>query len=108
MADGQPYALGPQSTRELIIMSYDKDKEVHVQTPFSDPGGSGSFVVDSFGVICGLMYGEHTGLCGTRYDCGAGLVTSMSDVNASVARNTTLKDTKGKEVAGKLILQSRK
>ncbi len=100
---GNPYILGSKSTRELVILSYKKGS---TQTAFSEPGDSGSFIINKFGDVCGLLYGEHTGLCGAREDCGAGLVTSMDDICASVASKTTLQDGKGNIISGELTLSS--
>lgn len=103
--EGKAYTLREKSTRELIILSYDKDhQESEIQVPFSKPGDSGSFVINELGMVCGLLYGEHTGLCGNRYDHGAGLVMSMTDVCSSVALKTTVQDDIGNRVSGELML----
>lgn len=43
------------------------------------------FVTDGDGLVCGLLYGEHTALCGEQNDGEVKLVVSMADVAASVA-----------------------
>lgn len=115
---GDVYTLGPRTTRELMIMSYvtirDGIADKDFQDEFSEPGDSGSFVVDALGRVCGLLYGEHTGLCGPpaplkRSDCGAGLVTSMTDVLASIAKKTTFEVVQGDGmIQVELSLPSRK
>lgn len=110
---GDLYKLGKNTTRELIILSYQKIvdgvRQGEFQDTFSLPGDSGSFVIDQFGAVCGILYGEHSGLCGPagREDREAGLVTSMDDVLASIAKKTARKDGKGGEVRGQLGLPSR-
>ncbi|MCJ1403246.1 hypothetical protein MMC11_006469 [Xylographa trunciseda] len=106
-----PYAMGRKCTRELIVLSYDADFDRYVddlervrQSNFSEPGDSGSFIIDGDGDVCGLLYGEHTGLCGRRDDCVAGLVTSMDEVRASIAFKTRTPDKNGATVLGELLL----
>lgn len=109
---GEKCKLGQQTTRELIILSYENpgknsllDLE-KVQAAFSMKGDSGAFVVDSMGIICGLLYGQHDNLCGeaNRNDVGAGLVTSMTDVLSSIAKKTTFQDNDGNIFCGEVTL----
>lgn len=104
--DGRPIQLtGPHSTREYVILGVTKDSNGRVtQTAFSEPGDSGSFVINTLGEVCGLMYGEHSGLCGSRMDIGVGLVTCMQDIQSSLASRTTFHDRKGNEYVGKFVL----
>ena len=103
--DGETYKLGQSTTRELVIIGCDdSDSGQVIQSGFSHPGDSGSFVIDQQGFVCGLLYGEFTGLCGTRNDLGVGLVTSMTDIQASVAFRTGFEDSSGHRFAGELIL----
>lgn len=109
---GKEYPLGKNTTRELIILSYEKlghgPNAPMFQDELSAPGDSGAFVIDTEGRVCGLLYGEHTGLCGGsgRQDRGAGLVTDMIDVLASIAKKTSFRDSQGKWVVGEVTLPS--
>ena len=107
------HAMARKCTREFIILSFKSSKDVYVhemeqvrQSEFSEPGDSGSFVINGDGYVCGLLYGEHTGLCGQRDDLGAGLVTSMDEVRASIAFKTRTPGQNGATVNGELLLPS--
>lgn len=100
--DGKKHHMKETSARQLVILSL--ERENGQPTEFSKPGDSGSFIIDFSGRVCGLLYGEHTGLCNRRYDVGAGLVTCMTDVLASVGRKTTSWNDKGEETKGQLFL----
>lgn len=100
--DGKKYDTKKTAARQWIILSM--EGEEGQQTEFSKPGDCGSFIIDGSGRVCGLLYGEHTGICNDRYDVGAGLVTCMTDVLASVGRKTTSWNDKGEEIKGQLFL----
>lgn len=105
--NGQRVVLGKNSTRELVIMSSTGS--------FSEPGDSGSFVLNNTGEVAGLLYGELTGnitlgeadserdpglegeshlftentvIPGTRVHIGSGLVTSMGEVLKSIKKHS--------------------
>ena len=83
---GKAINLGETTTREFLIMGlsaeiFSGDAEAFVQL-----GDSGSFVVNSFGEVAGLLYGQLTSYAG-RYT-NAGLVTSMDEVVASIEEKT--------------------
>ena len=103
--DGKLYELGKHTTREFIVLSFEAifngDSK---QTGFSQPGDSGALVVDVDGQVCGLLYGEHTGLCGNRHDIGAGLVTWFEAIQASVAAGVKDKGPKNEDVSGEFVL----
>ena len=109
---GKEYQLGKNTTRELIILSYEKrghePNAPIFQDEFSAPGDSGAFVIDTEGRVCGLLSGEYTGLCGGsgRTDRGAGLVTDMTDVLASMVKKTSFRDSQGNWVVGEVTLPS--
>lgn len=103
--NGQIHKLGQSTTRELVILGCeDSDSGQVIQSGFAHPGDSGSFVIDQQGFVCGLLYGEFTGLCGIRNDLGVGLVTCITDIQASVAFRTGFEDSNGQRFAGELIL----
>lgn len=89
---GKEVKLGLGSTKELVIL----DKQISALEgnayPFCEGGDSGSFILDHRGRVAGLMYGEFTGFCGPpnrgRTYMGAGLVTSMEEVLASIKAKT--------------------
>lgn len=90
--DGNQSVPGKESTSELVIMGMSNDgSEKNLET-FSRPGDSGSFVINTFGEVCGLMYGELTGYVGpnnrARLYINAGLVTSMDEVLQSIKAKT--------------------
>lgn len=103
--DAQPYNPDQSSTRELIILGCERKHAGPIaQSSFSEPRDSGSLVIDQQGRVCGLLYGEHTGLCGPRHNLGAGLVTSFADVQKSVALRTQMTDSNGRRFAWELVL----
>lgn len=76
-------------TEEYVIFSKQAKGGRHLQSEFCESGDSGSLVLDSMGSMCGLLYGDITGLCGAPGDdqlySGPGLVTSMPDVMRAVS-----------------------
>ena len=100
--DGKKHHMKETTARQLVILSMEREGDQ--KTEFSKPGDSGSFIIDGSGRVCGLLYGEHTGFCDKRYEVGAGLVTCMTDVLASVGRKTTSWNDKGEETKGQLFL----
>lgn len=100
--DGKKHHMKETTARQLIILSM--EQEEGQETAFAKKGDSGSFIIDDSGMVCGLLYGEHTGMCNQRHDIGAGLVTCMTDVLASVSRKTTSLNEKRKEIEGQLFL----
>ena len=84
---GKKAVLEHKSTRELIIVSVVAGKG------FCIPGDSGSLIINQFGDVAGLMYGELNGWVGSlggdqRSYQNAGLVTSMDEVLASIRAKT--------------------
>lgn len=98
--------MTPTYTEEYIILRKRKvDGGQWVQSDFCAPGDDGSFILDSHGRVCGLLYGEMAGLClqtGDRFSYGdieltasAGLATSMKDIIKSIELRTTPTDENG-------------
>ncbi|KAL2222884.1 hypothetical protein M432DRAFT_644244 [Thermoascus aurantiacus ATCC 26904] len=98
-------------TSEFIILS--KKQKTWIdgtpysqQTSFCAPGDSGSLIIHQDGSICGLLYGEVTGWCGPGDDdtgnlyVGAGVVSCMSKVMASIEQSTIRLDASGNRIAG--------
>jgi hypothetical protein len=73
--NGQKIILGLSTTREMLIVG-----KANIGA-FSEPGDSGSFVINGRREIAGLLYGQFH--CYT-VDIVGGLVTSMDEVLASV------------------------
>lgn len=93
-------------TSEFIILS--KKQKTWIdgtpysqQTSFCAPGDSGSLIIHQDGSICGLLYGEVTGWWGPGDDdtgnlyVGAGVVSYMSKVMASIEQSTIRLDASG-------------
>lgn len=100
--DGKKHHMKETVARQLLIVSVEREMGQLIQ--FSKPGDSGSLIIDETGRVCGLLSGQHTGICNSRNDVGAGLVTCMTDVLASVGRKTTSLNDKGEETKGQLFL----
>lgn len=83
--DGNEVIQGPNSTSELIIMGKSRGDFAGNAESFSEPGDSGSFVINSLGEVAGLLYGELSSY--GRY-VRAGLVQSMDEVLASIRLKT--------------------
>lgn len=100
--DGKKQHVKETTARQLVILGM--EREDGQQTKFSKPGDSGSFIIDGGGRVCGLLNGEHSGICNDKYDVAEGLVTCMTDVLASVGTKTTSRNDKGEETKGQLFL----
>lgn len=95
---GNKVVLGQKSTSELIIVGksdkgYDPcnlDRaNIVVPETFCDNGDSGSFVLNKYGEVAGLLYGKFSGILqGGTTTMNAGLVTSMDEVLASIEAKT--------------------
>lgn len=78
--EGSPYVLDEATTREVIILSHAEHATGDVlPTGFSHLGDSGSFVIDTQGKVCGLLYAEHIGHCSGRHDTRAGSLYCSED-----------------------------
>jgi hypothetical protein len=90
--DGNKVILDKQSTSELVIMGKSGGTFEGTPETFSEPGDSGSFVINSLSEVAGLLYGELTGYVGPadrrKLYINAGLVTSMDEVLASIKVKT--------------------
>lgn len=99
----------PVSTEEYVIFSKKMRAAEHSQDSFCEPGDFGSFLIDSSGDVCGLLYGAFTGLSGPTGSentyVNAGLAMSMPDVMKSVALRTVPKDTGGNPSGSPAILE---
>lgn len=91
---GERITLGRTSTRELMIMGkarqgWEPDVEVDIPETFSIDGDSGSFVINGYGEVAGLLYGAfiYVGL-DNRLRMNVGLVTSMDEVLESIRATT--------------------
>ena len=100
--DGKEHSMQGKCARTWLIISMEKDQGSPI--PFSKPGDSGSFVIDESGKVCGLLFGEHTGLCGKWENVSSGTVTCMTDVLDSVGRKTAIWNDQGEEIRGRLSL----
>lgn len=89
---GNEVVLGKDSTSELVIMAKSKAAFEGNSESFSKSGDSGSFVTNSLGEVCGLLYGSLSGYVGPRdrrrLYINAGLVTSMDEVLESIKAKT--------------------
>lgn len=98
-------------TEEFVIMSKKQGIAAYTQSSFCRPGDSGSFVIDKKGHICGLLYGQVTGWCGQADPdtgsiyIGAGLVSCMSKVQASIQHKLTRSDTFGNIIVPSVTLE---
>ncbi|KAJ5485575.1 hypothetical protein N7539_005563 [Penicillium diatomitis] len=78
---GAQVAMDQSDTEEhLIIAQTDETSPMSIK--FGDPGDSGSVVLDEFGTICGLYYGNVTRWAGPDHEIegNAGLAMSMDDL----------------------------
>ncbi len=90
-------------TEELVIMNRQSGQAVHEQSDFCQSGDSGAWLIDVNHCVAGLLFGSMTGLCGppnkdqprTGTYVNAGLVTSMTEVQKSIAAWTTPRDSNG-------------
>ncbi|KAL2002739.1 hypothetical protein VTN02DRAFT_6069 [Thermoascus thermophilus] len=96
--NGNEITISKGYTEEYVIVSKRQGLAAHMQSSFCKPGDSGSFVIDRKGNICGLLYGQVTGWCGPADSdpgslyIGAGLVSCMSKVQASMLQKLTRPD----------------
>ncbi|KAK2802209.1 hypothetical protein FQN51_004891 [Onygenales sp. PD_10] len=92
-------------TEEFVIISMRQGVQKY-QFPFCEVGDSGSAILDSYGKLCGLLFGEIT-----QWDqyTQVGLVSCMSHVNTSIERKTRPRDQQGNPVGvgGRLRLPLR-
>lgn len=91
---GEKVTLGTNSTREVVIIGkegprYSTDGDRDAPDTFSVDGDPGSFVIDSYGHVAGLLYGSFcfAGADGW-FQAYAGLVTSMDEVLDSIKAKT--------------------
>ncbi|KXG47670.1 uncharacterized protein PGRI_015400 [Penicillium griseofulvum] len=76
-SSGKPVDMATEPTEEFIIVT--QEAMDHSKRAFCGDGDSGSFVLNRFGDVTGLLWG------GVRYqDLGVGLASSMSDVLESI------------------------
>jgi hypothetical protein len=96
--------LGNRTIRHWVVMNGYRDtntKETH-DSPFCADGDYGSFVIDRWGEVAGLLHGH---LSNFSYGHGGmGLVSCMSEVVPSIERRTTMKNEDGEEIKGQLTL----
>lgn len=85
---GNEVALKEGITKEYIISTETEAAAGREQDIFCKSGDSGSGIIASNGLICGLLYGAATGLCGMRPDTVCGLCTPMPDIQGWVAAKT--------------------
>ena len=99
----QPTLVELDYTEELVILNREVGEWIDEPSDFCQPGDSGSWLIDSNQEVAGLLFGSITGLCGplnkNRLTSGpyvnAGLVTSMAEVQKSIAAWITLRDSNG-------------
>ncbi|OJJ45351.1 hypothetical protein ASPZODRAFT_133998 [Penicilliopsis zonata CBS 506.65] len=77
--DGNPIDPATESTEEFLILSKKANHPSFEQSSFTADGDSGSFVMDQFGTVTGLLFGRFKQ--GYAY---AGVASSMSDVQESI------------------------
>ncbi len=104
-------------TVELVMMNRVTGQAVGEQGDFCQLGDSGSWLIDADGCVAGLLFGSITGFCGppnkdqprTGFYVNAGLVTSMAEVQKSIAAWATPRDSNGVPTGppGILSLQQR-
>jgi hypothetical protein len=82
--DGNLVEPRPGYTEEWVILGKKRSTEGTTEVPFCEPGDSGATIINSSGEVCGILYGEITGLCGRNMYVRAGLVTCMTDVVSSM------------------------
>lgn len=90
-------------TEELVIMNRLSGQAVHEQSDFCQSGDSGAWLIDANHCVAGLLFGSMTCLCGppNKYQprsgtyVNAGLVTSIAEVQESIAAWTTPRDSNG-------------
>ncbi len=102
---GDEITLTKGCTRELVILA-EAPRYIDHQTTFSASGDSGSILFDHDGFAAGLLYGELTGHFGPRSCAGAGLVTCMTDVLASIESKSAVPDEEGNMKLGTLTLKT--
>ena len=76
------------SSEWIIVNASIDSKSAKIQKEFCAPGDEGSLIIDEAGGVAGILWGEATAFCGPmgrpREYVGAGLVTSIEDVKASM------------------------
>lgn len=75
-------------TKEWIISTEVDGAVGKEQGSFCKAGDSGSGVISNDGLICGLLHGAVTALCGMRVETVCGLCMQMPDVRNWVAART--------------------
>lgn len=108
--DGQVHDVRAKPTYEHVILSFpDHDEPIDVvgnhQEFFAKAGDSGSLIINRQGNICGLLYGSLNGMHFQRNDRGAGLVTSMDDVIASIAEKAATVTEDGETILAELVCE---
>lgn len=99
----RPTLVRVDYTEELVIMNRLSGQAVHEQSDFCQSGDSGAWLIDANHCVAGLLFGSMTGLCGPPNKdqptsgayVNAGLVTSMAEVQKSIAAWTTPRDSNG-------------
>lgn len=85
---GEKVILVEGITKELIISTEADGATGSQQGCFCKAGDSGSGIIASNGLICGVLYGSATALCGMRPDTVCGLCMPMPDIQNWVAAKT--------------------
>lgn len=99
----RPTLVRVDYTEELVIMNRLSGQAVHEQSDFCQSGDSGAWLIDANHCVAGLLFGSMTCLCGPPNKdqprsgtyVNAGLVTSIAEVQESIAAWTTPRDSNG-------------
>ncbi|MCJ1347409.1 hypothetical protein MMC31_005634 [Peltigera leucophlebia] len=98
----RPTRVPSDYTTELVILNSKSGKAIYQQEDFCKAGDSGSWLIDIEQKVAGLLFGCLNGVCGPtdnndnqRTYVNAGLVTSMTEVQKSIAAWTTPRDSNG-------------
>ncbi|KAK2780579.1 hypothetical protein FQN52_005658 [Onygenales sp. PD_12] len=91
-------------TEEFVIVSMRKGKQKY-QFSFSEVGDSGSAILDSYGQLCGLLFGQISQYESPTQESytHVGLVSCMSRIRPSIERRTRPRGNPG-GVGGELVL----
>ena len=98
-----PTMVKADYTEELVILNRKSGQATHQQSDFCQDGDSGSWLIYYKQEVAGLLFGSITGFCGppdkhqprTGNYVNAGLITSMAEVQKSIAVWTTPRDSNG-------------
>jgi hypothetical protein len=90
---GNQVDMAPDITEEYILVRQSLGQGVLEQDAFCKPGDSGSFIIDRFGRICGLLYGAAKAFNGPpgreEFYFYAGLAMTIPDVLKTISIKTT-------------------